>query len=105
MSACSGKFGTIYRNKKVPHKATNLPSGCTVIGMNAAIRRTRIISNQLGCPGNLGGLECEDFDEAGLPVEIGVYPPAMAYFVEHGRVHRVEDRPDLAHRIGHELQG
>jgi hypothetical protein len=29
----------------------------------------------------------------------------MAYFVEHGRVHRVEDRPDLAHRIGHELQG
>jgi RNA polymerase sigma-70 factor (ECF subfamily) len=25
-----------------------------------------------GCPGNFGGLECKDFDEAGLPVEVGV---------------------------------
>jgi hypothetical protein len=33
--------------------------------------RTRIISNQLGYPGNLGGFECKDFDEAGLPVEVG----------------------------------
>jgi hypothetical protein len=36
------------------------------------IGRTRIISNQLGYPGNLGGFECKDFDEAGLPVEVGV---------------------------------
>jgi hypothetical protein len=36
------------------------------------IGRTRIISNQLGYPGNFGGFECRDFDEAGLPVEIGV---------------------------------
>jgi len=34
------------------------------------IGRTRIISNQLGYPGNLGGFECKDFDEAGLPVEV-----------------------------------
>jgi hypothetical protein len=33
--------------------------------------RTRIISNQLGYPGNLGAFECKDFDEAGLPVEVG----------------------------------
>ena len=37
------------------------------------IGRTRIISNQLGYPGSHGGFECEDFDNAGLPVEIGVY--------------------------------
>jgi Icc-related predicted phosphoesterase len=37
------------------------------------IGRTRIISNQLGYPGNLGGFECKDFDEAGLPVEVGDY--------------------------------
>ncbi|MBZ5668058.1 MAG: hypothetical protein LAO30_26190 [Acidobacteriia bacterium] len=36
------------------------------------IGRTRIISNQLGYPGNLGGFECKDFDEAGLPVEVDV---------------------------------
>ena len=36
------------------------------------IGRTRIISNQLGYPGNLGGFECKDFDEAGLPVDVGV---------------------------------
>jgi len=36
------------------------------------IGRTRIISNQLGYPGNLGGFECKGFDEAGLPVEVGV---------------------------------
>jgi Icc-related predicted phosphoesterase len=36
------------------------------------IGQTRIISNQLGYPGNLGGFECKDFDEAGLPVEGGV---------------------------------
>ena len=35
------------------------------------IGRTRIISNQLGYPGNLGSFECKDFDEAGLPVEVG----------------------------------
>jgi hypothetical protein len=34
------------------------------------IGRTRIISNQLGYPGNFGGFECMDFDGAGLPVEI-----------------------------------
>ena len=34
------------------------------------IGRTRIISNQLGYPGNFGGFECKDFDEAGLPVEV-----------------------------------
>jgi hypothetical protein len=33
--------------------------------------RHGIISNQLGYPGNLGGFECKDFDEAGLPVEVG----------------------------------
>jgi hypothetical protein len=36
------------------------------------IGQTRIISNQLGYPGNLGAFECKDFDEAGLPVEVGV---------------------------------
>jgi len=36
------------------------------------IGRTRIISNQLGYPGNLGGFEYKDFDEAGLPVKVGV---------------------------------
>jgi hypothetical protein len=36
------------------------------------IGQTRIISNQLGYPGNLGGFECEGFDDAGLPVDIGV---------------------------------
>jgi hypothetical protein len=36
------------------------------------IGRTRIISNQLGYPDNSGGFECKDFDEAGLPVEVGV---------------------------------
>ena len=36
------------------------------------IGQTRIISNQLGYPDNFGGCECEDFDEAGLPVEVGV---------------------------------
>lgn len=36
------------------------------------IGRTRIISNQLGYPGNFGGFECKDFDEAGLPVEVSV---------------------------------
>jgi hypothetical protein len=35
------------------------------------IGRTRIISNQLGYPVNVGGFECKDFDEAGLPVEVG----------------------------------
>jgi len=33
---------------------------------------TRIISNQLGYPNNSGGFECKDFDEAGLPIEVGV---------------------------------
>lgn len=36
------------------------------------IGKTRIISNQLGYPGNFGGFECKEFDEAGLPVEVGV---------------------------------
>jgi hypothetical protein len=36
------------------------------------IGRTRIISNQLGYPGNLAVFECKDFGEAGLPVEVGV---------------------------------
>ena len=36
------------------------------------IGQTRIISNQLGYPGNLGGFECKDFDGAALPVEVGV---------------------------------
>jgi hypothetical protein len=35
------------------------------------IGRTRIISNQLGYP-SLGGVECKDFDDAGLPVEVSV---------------------------------
>ena len=35
------------------------------------IGKTRIISNQLGYPGNSGGFECEDFDETGLPVDVG----------------------------------
>jgi Icc-related predicted phosphoesterase len=39
------------------------------------IGKTRIISNQLGYPDNSGGFECKDFDEAGLPVDAGVYPP------------------------------
>ena len=37
-----------------------------------SIGRSRIISNQLGYPDNLGGFECKDFDGAGLPVEVGV---------------------------------
>jgi Icc-related predicted phosphoesterase len=36
------------------------------------IGQTRIISNQLGYPGNFGGFECRDFDEAGLPVDVGI---------------------------------
>ena len=36
------------------------------------IGRTRIISNQLGYPGSLGGFECKDFDGSGIPVEVGV---------------------------------
>jgi hypothetical protein len=36
------------------------------------ICQTRIISNQLGYPDSLGSFECKDFDEAGLPVEVGV---------------------------------
>lgn len=36
------------------------------------IAGTRIISNQLGYPNNSGGFECKDFDEAGLPIEVGV---------------------------------
>jgi Icc-related predicted phosphoesterase len=36
------------------------------------IGRTRIISNQLGYPTSSGAFECEDFDEAGLPVDMGV---------------------------------
>jgi hypothetical protein len=41
--------------------------------MNATIRpsaKTRIISNQLGYPGNSGVFECRDFDEAGLPIDV-----------------------------------
>ena len=34
------------------------------------IGQTRIISNQLGYPDGRGGFECEDFDRAGVPVEI-----------------------------------
>jgi predicted phosphodiesterase len=33
---------------------------------------TRIIANQLGYPNGSGGFECKDFDEAGLPIEVGV---------------------------------
>ena len=40
------------------------------------IGRTRMISNQLGYPGNLGGFECKDFDEPGLRVDVGVQPRA-----------------------------
>ena len=36
------------------------------------IGTTRIISNQIGYPSTLGGFECKDFDESGLPVEVGV---------------------------------
>jgi Icc-related predicted phosphoesterase len=36
------------------------------------IGRTRIISNQLGYLTSSGAFECEDFDEAGLPVDMGV---------------------------------
>jgi Icc-related predicted phosphoesterase len=35
------------------------------------IGKTRIISNQLGYPGNSNGFECESFDEAGLPIDVG----------------------------------
>ncbi len=34
------------------------------------INDTRIISNQLGYPNNLGGFECADFDESGKLVEV-----------------------------------
>jgi predicted phosphodiesterase len=36
------------------------------------IGKTRIISNQLGYPGDLGGFECKDFDETGFPIDVGV---------------------------------
>ena len=36
------------------------------------IGTTRIISNQLGYPGSSGGFECKDFDEQGLPIDVGV---------------------------------
>ena len=49
------------------------------------IGRTRIISNQLGYPGNFGGFECKDFDEAGLPVEIPYHPGSAC---SEGRVGR-----------------
>lgn len=35
------------------------------------IGKTRIISNQLGYPGDSNTFECEDFDEAGLPIHLG----------------------------------
>jgi Icc-related predicted phosphoesterase len=35
------------------------------------VGRTRIISNQLGYPGNSNSFECENFDEAGLPIDVG----------------------------------
>jgi hypothetical protein len=35
------------------------------------IGNTRIISNQLGYPDGRGGFECNSFDPAGLPAEIG----------------------------------
>jgi Icc-related predicted phosphoesterase len=35
------------------------------------IGKTRIISNQLGYPGNSNVFECENFDEAGLPIDVG----------------------------------
>jgi Icc-related predicted phosphoesterase len=35
------------------------------------IGRTRIISNQLGYPANSNAFECQDFDEAGVPIDIG----------------------------------
>jgi predicted phosphodiesterase len=34
------------------------------------IGKTRIVSNQLGYPGNSSGFECEDFDEAGLAIDV-----------------------------------
>ncbi len=34
------------------------------------IGKTRIISNQLGYPGNSNAFECKDFDEAGLPIDV-----------------------------------
>ncbi len=49
------------------------------------IGQTRIISNQLGYPGNFGGFECKDFDEAGLPVEIQYHPGSAC---SEGRVGR-----------------
>jgi predicted phosphodiesterase len=36
------------------------------------IGKTRIISNQRGYPDSFGGFESEDFDQSGLPVDIGV---------------------------------
>src|SRR5208282_6562432 len=59
-----------------PLGPTSRPSGCmadTHECDDQTIGRTRIISNQLGYPGNLGGFECKDFDEAGLAVEVDVY--------------------------------
>jgi predicted phosphodiesterase len=35
------------------------------------IGKTRIISNQLGYPGNSNAFECENFDQAGLPIDVG----------------------------------
>ena len=35
-----------------------------------SIGRTRVISNQLGYPNNLGGFECPDFDRAGRPIDV-----------------------------------
>jgi predicted phosphodiesterase len=34
------------------------------------IGKTRIISNQLGYPGNYNAFECEEFDGAGLPIDV-----------------------------------
>ncbi len=36
------------------------------------IGQTRIISNQLGYPGNSNAFECEGFSETGFPIDVGV---------------------------------
>jgi hypothetical protein len=53
------------------------------------IGQTRIISNQLGYPGNLGRFECKDFDEAGLPVEVGFSPEREKKLSYEGKQHAV----------------
>jgi predicted phosphodiesterase len=53
------------------HKPTLWVYGHTHECDDQTIGETRIISNQLGYPGNFNAFECEEFDEAGFPTDVG----------------------------------